>query len=208
MGQHESKLRWYQFRLVSLLAATAVLALVLGALVSSLPERVSQEFEPVADDCLLFSWKAKAAPRPDGDGHCDFSIMTRWYAERPFRMRFCGRSDRAASGGVFMRDVSALMRSRRQLVGHNAVVECEFSLSGSVFTIVETTGGSRRVVCRGEVSDPQDLRWTGRPPSEWPHRRWQKVGSCGNGAVALGWTSTESSAGRFVCEFEFLDEQQ
>jgi hypothetical protein len=54
----EPKLKWHQFRLASLLKLTALVAFVLGIVVSPLPKRVAEEFDRVPDELVAFSWMA------------------------------------------------------------------------------------------------------------------------------------------------------
>ena len=141
------RLRWYQFRLSSLLLLVTVAALILGFLVSDMPNRVTEEFDPVPDGLVALSWMI--LPHSKTPANSDWVIRTHCYAERPFAFRL---HRRLGYGGQSKEDVGLPVSSSRQYVGHKAVVDCEFSLSDDCLTVVAVRDATGEVPAGKVVS--------------------------------------------------------
>lgn len=209
---HDSKAprRWYQYRFALLLALFVTISSILGIFLSPLPSRVAEEFDPVPAGFVTFSWLARR--NADGEDGPGFAIRTRWQSEKPFMVQVYRESTRSLSNDHdFRQPVCPPMWSRAQLVGHNAILDCELVFSRNCLTVIETTDGAGRVVGESRVLDAKNVRWKGIPVAYLPGTGWQRAGFWGTpGAfVAIECGQPTGPAGdnieRFIFSFEFDD---
>jgi hypothetical protein len=204
----EPKLKWYQFRLASLFTLIALVAFVLGIVVSSLPNRIAEEFDRVPDELVAFSWMAM--PKRDTADKDRWVIKTRFYAERPFDFQIHRRATSSIdNGGDSWQNLGVSTRSRSQVIGHNAVLDCELTISEDCLTVAKTTDKGRTVIATTRISDTRNIRWLGIPAADLPHSMWRTGPSLGPGALCIlecgvGTKPEEDCAESFYCALNFV----
>ena len=179
---------------VALVATLLTLALVLFSNV------LVQEFRPVPDDLVSYSWESAGVMR--NSGRTDCTVVFTFYAERPFSLEFIRyersqTSDSLDRGVVRKRVKSSYVSSHRQLLGHDAVLKCELRCRGSEVTIADVTAG-RQDVLAVTLQDATDIACMGTPIDRMPRCRHDGtfVGRGSGFAILTSGCAGDSRAGR------------